>query len=103
MPAIRDIAVAFGDLSVSNDELRGAFPNSDLNRIAAKTGIVCRRVASAEQSAADLATTACRELLARHSAADIDGLVYVTQSPEYFLPSTACILQERLGLRTNTA
>ena len=103
MPAIRDIAVAFGDLFVSNDELRGAFPNADLNRIAAKTGIVCRRVASADQSAADLATTACQELLARHATADIDGLVYVTQSPEYFLPSTACILQDRLGLRTNTA
>jgi 3-oxoacyl-[acyl-carrier-protein] synthase-3 len=103
MPAIRDIAVAFGEMSISNDELRDAFPSADLNRIAAKTGIECRRVASPHQSAADLATTACRELLARHSPSDIDGLVYVTQSPEYFLPSTACILQDRLGLRTNTA
>jgi 3-oxoacyl-[acyl-carrier-protein] synthase-3 len=103
MPAIRDIAVAFGETSISNDELRDAFPSVDLNRIAAKTGIESRRVASSTQSAADLATTACRELLTRHSPSEIDGLVYVTQSPEYFLPSTACILQDRLGLRTNTA
>lgn len=103
MAAIRDITVAFGETKLSNEKLRSQFPDADIDRLASKTGIVCRRIASESQSAADLAATACGELLSRHPSQDIDGLIYVTQSPEFFLPSTACILQDRLGLGTKTA
>jgi 3-oxoacyl-[acyl-carrier-protein] synthase-3 len=103
MPALRDITVAFGETTVSNEELRSQFPDADIDRLASKTGIVCRRIAGISQSAADIATMACRELLGRNPSSDIDGLIYVTQSPEFFLPSTACILHERLGLAKKTA
>jgi len=103
MAAIRDTAVAFGERALTNDDLGVLFPNADIARLASKTGIVSRRIAAANQTAADLATDACRELLGRHEPSGIDALVYVTQSPEYHLPSTSCILQERLGLRNKTA
>jgi len=103
MPAIRDITVAFGETTLSNDELRSQFPDADIDRLASKTGIVCRRIASDSQSAADLAIAACRELMSRNPSVVIDGLIYVTQSPEFFLPSSACILQDRLGLGKKTA
>jgi 3-oxoacyl-[acyl-carrier-protein] synthase-3 len=88
---------------LSNDDLRASFPDADIVRLASKTGITSRRVAGPDQSAADLATSACRHLLDRHPKIDIDALVYVTQSPEYLLPSTSCLIQDRLGLPKSTA
>lgn len=88
---------------LTNDELARAFPGWTPGKIAAKTGIVERRIAAPEECASDLAAAAARKLFARGVCRpeDIDFLLLCTQSPDYFLPSTACILQERLGLPTS--
>ena len=51
-----------------------------------------------DETALDLAELACRKLLDRFENQKIDFILYCTQSPEYFLPSTSCILQQRVGL-----
>jgi 3-oxoacyl-[acyl-carrier-protein] synthase-3 len=72
-------------------------------RIRAKTGIDTRRVAAKGQSSADLAFEAATKLFESSvvSPDDVDFILLCTQTPDYFLPTTACLLQERLGIPTN--
>lgn len=64
------------------------------------TGVQTVRVAAAGQTAADLAEAAGTRLLARLGIepCEVDGLVFVSQTPDYVLPASACVLQHRLGL-----
>jgi 3-oxoacyl-[acyl-carrier-protein] synthase III len=68
--------------------------------ILSKTGIRERRVAAPDECASDLAVKAVEKLEARKKIdlQEVDYLLFCTQSPDYFLPTTACLLQERLGL-----
>lgn len=80
------------------------FPGWTVEKIQSKTGIEERRIAAADEFASDLAVKAAEMLFA--SGVDrksIDALLYCTQSPDYFLPTTACLLQQRLGLPTTIA
>src|SRR5207248_11714970 len=65
-------------------------------------GILQRHLAAPEECASDLAVVAARKLFASGACApeQVDFLLLCTQSPDYFLPTTACILQDRLGLST---
>lgn len=96
-----DIEVVFPEKSISNKELALIDPNYNFDRLAKKIGIDERRVCGENETALDLAEKACEALLKRYDKANVDFIIYCTQSPEYFLPTTACILQNRLGLRTN--
>ena len=68
-------------------------------RLRKKTGILRRRVCPEDMTAADMAVNAAVKLFDDSFARDeVDFLLYCTQSPDYPLPSTACILLDRLGL-----
>ena len=71
-----------------------------MEKIVAKTRIECRRIAGEGETSADLAFEAAQKLFARGSVQrqDIDYLLFCTQSPDYLLPTSACILQDRLHL-----
>ncbi len=62
-------------------------------------------VAGPETCASDLAFRAAQDLLSAHAVdpASIDLLLMATQTPDYLLPTTACILQQRAGLPTSAA
>jgi len=82
-----------------SDTLQRENPDWDLPKILEKTGILTRHVAGDGETAVDLAFKAGSSLLAdRADAKDSDLLILVTQSPDYVLPTSACILQDRLGL-----
>jgi 3-oxoacyl-[acyl-carrier-protein] synthase III len=68
--------------------------------ITTRTGIKERRIASAEEATSDMAVAACRNALEMASVAneDIDMLVLGTVTPDYRLPSCACVVQEKMGL-----
>ena len=86
---------------LDNSGLAYIYPEWTAEKILAKTGIETRHVAADDESALDLAERAARKLI-NDSAIDvgeIDYLLLCTQSSEYRLPSTACLLHERLGLR----
>lgn len=69
------------------------------NRLTKKTGIFNRHVCSLNQNASDLAFEAAEKLFSKGiNRNNIDYLILCTQSPDYYLPTTACILQNRLGL-----
>lgn len=97
------IATHVPDTVLSNDELAALFPEWPASKILDKTGISERRIAAPGETAADLAYHAARELFAAGTCApaDVDFLILCTQAPDYVLPTTACVLQNRLGLSTD--
>ena len=77
-------------------------PDWDIQKIFEKTGIRTRHIASSHQTASDLAYIAAEKLLSdTERRREIDLLILVTQSPDYLLPTSACILQSRLALSQN--
>ena len=67
--------------------------------IVERTGIRARHFADAGMFSSDLALQACRKALeaAGRSAADVDLIIVATSTPDMVFPSTACILQSKLG------
>lgn len=73
-------------------------PDWQVERLLAKTGISQRQIVNPRESLLDLAEEASEGVLKEHPRDEIDGLIYVTQSPDSRIPTTACLLHERLGL-----
>lgn len=72
------------------------------NRLTKKTGILKRHICEDNETAFDLAYEAAQKLFNNGTKKEnIDFIILCTQSPDYFLPTTACILQDRLGLSKN--
>ena len=88
---------------LSNESLVRDFPEWTVDKVASKVGINQRYISSDNETAGDMALKAAEKLFDEHciNRNDIDFVLLCTQSPDYFLPSTSCILQDRLGLRQN--
>ncbi len=97
---IGPITVHFPQRLETNAMLQAEFPDWDVNFIAQKTGIEQRYIAAEDETASDLAVAAIEKLFQQHAVdpQSIDFLLYCTQTPDYPLPTTACLLQDRLGL-----
>jgi 3-oxoacyl-[acyl-carrier-protein] synthase-3 len=90
---------------LSNAILASQFTGWTAEKIESKTGIVNRHVAESNEFASDLAVKAVERLLANNAIdrLSVDAIFYCTQSPDYILPTTACLLQNRLGLKQSVA
>jgi len=88
---------------LTNEELAAVFPTWSAEKILDKTGIRERRIAAPGETASDLAFAAAEKLFEREPGLreDIDFLIFCSQAPDYVLPTTACVLQSRMGLRTS--
>ena len=96
---IQAITYRLGSISETGIDLIGDNPDWNLAEIEAKTGIKTRHIAAPGETASDMAASAAKELFDRGvDPMGIDALIFVTQSPDYVLPTTACLLQDRLGL-----
>ena len=89
---------------VTNGELSRSLDTSDA-WIQERTGIRQRHVADESQASSDLALEASRRALqaAGRQAADIDLVIVATSTPDYIFPSTACLLQAKLGIKGSAA
>lgn len=101
--AIRHISYFLPATELTNEALAGEFTDWTPEKIQEKTGISCRRIAAPDQCSSDLGVAAAKAMFDAGvcEPRDIDFLLFCTQSPDYFLPTTACLVQERLGLRTD--
>lgn len=99
---ILDIAGYLPEQMLLNEELAALYPEWPAEKILAKTGISVRHIAAPGQTASDLAFEAAQKLFAQGKVAadDVDFIILCTQAPDYVLPTTACVLQERLGIST---
>ena len=72
-------------------------------KILLKTGIEERRISSVNETSVDLGVGAAEALFKKfpEERAKIDYLIFCTQTPDYFLPSSSCVIQDRLGLNTS--
>jgi 3-oxoacyl-[acyl-carrier-protein] synthase-3 len=98
--AIQCVAYHLPEERLDNDALASIYPGWSAEKIHEKTGVRHRHIAREDETAADLAFIAADRLL-RDNAVDresIDYLLFCTQEPDYFLPSSSCLLQQRLGL-----
>jgi len=88
---------------VSNEDLVAEFPEWTVEKVASKVGVIERHVVSENETASDLATFAAEKLFSEYSIDRniIDFVLFCTQSPDYFFPTSACIIQNRLGLPTS--
>ncbi len=83
---------------LDNHQLERKFPEWNSNRIEKKVGIRERHIAGENETASDLAYEAAIKLFKGYDKNKIDFLLLCTQSPDYFFPSSACLLQSRLML-----
>ena len=85
---------------VTNDELAKRVDTSD-EWIRTRTGIRQRHLAAPGQTASDLALEASRNAIAAAGidAGDIDLIIVATSTPDFVFPSTACLLQAKLGVK----
>lgn len=100
---IQAITYYLPEFVLDNQQLAEEHPEWDAEKISQKTGIFKRHIAAQDEFAGDMAEKAGKKLLTENNldASEIDFLLYCTQSPDYFLPTTACILQHKLGLPTS--
>ena len=86
---------------LNNRDLEEKFKTWSPEKIEKKTGVRERHIAEQNETALDLAYYASKKLLDNCRSDTIDFILFCTQSPDYYLPANACILQDRLGLPKN--
>ncbi|MEJ5103097.1 3-oxoacyl-ACP synthase III family protein [Chryseobacterium sp. MYb328] len=89
------------ELVLTNEDLEKEFPEWSSERIHEKVGIAQRHISSENETVLDLGVKSSERLFENYDRNKIDFILFCTQSPDYFLPTTACILQDKLGLRKN--
>jgi len=102
---IKAMAYCLPEGRLTNEDLYLRFGEKAVRSIAKMSGITERRIVSPGETAADLATRAAQQLLTEQHCdpQSIDLLIFTSQTPDYQIPATACVLHERLGLRLNCA
>lgn len=103
MAFIKAISYYLPERVVTNEELVKEFPEWSVEKVAQKVGVDSRHLAAGNETAGDMAEKAACRMFEEYSIdpRSIDFLLLCTQSPDYFLPSTACLLQDRLGIPTS--
>lgn len=97
---IKAIAYNLPEKTLTNEMIALEFPEWTVEKIDKKIGIKQRHVTVDGETASDLAVGAAEKLFAQigYDRGQIDYLIFVTQSPDYHLPTTACTIQTRLNL-----
>ena len=98
---IKGIEFVYPERKITNEDLAIEFPDYDFSKFEDKVGIKNRYWVRYNETALDLAKKACDKLFEKQSKQNIDYILYCTQSPEYFLPTTACLLQDYLKINKN--
>lgn len=96
---IKDIAYYLPEAVLTNEQIAEMFPEWSAEKVANKVGITERHISAADETATDMAYKAAEALFAQGiDRSCVDFVLLCTQSGDYFLPSSACLLQDRLGL-----
>jgi 3-oxoacyl-[acyl-carrier-protein] synthase-3 len=102
---VKGISTCVPPKRVSNTRDVPGMDPGELRKVVAMAGVEYRHVSDGSITSTDLCRQACGELMAEigWSAESVDALVLVTQSPDYFLPSSSCLVHRDLGFPTSTA
>lgn len=99
---IKAISYYLPEEKLSNEDINRLYPEWAIDKIASKVGINERRIAGTEEFSSDMAVRSAEKLFEEHdiSPEQIDFILLCTQSPDYFLPTTACLIQTALNIPT---
>jgi 3-oxoacyl-[acyl-carrier-protein] synthase-3 len=88
---------------LTNEDLVKEFPEWSAEKVSSKIGIKQRHIAAHDETSVDMAVLAAERLMHEYKIdrTSIDFILLCTQSPDYFLPASACLIQEKLGLGNN--
>ena len=97
---LRSIEYELPENILTNDQLAEAYPEWSSEKVLQKTGIAERHIAAVNECASDLAVEAASKLFASGVCTpdSIDFILFCTQSADYYLPTTACSIQQRLDI-----
>lgn len=97
---IKQIEYYLPERVVTNVDLEKLFPEWNAEKVANKIGVQERHISGETETATDMAYKVASILLEKSPEVrkELDFILFCTQSPDYKLPTSACILQERLGL-----
>lgn len=101
---IKAISYYLPDQILTNEQLATDFPDWNLAKVTSKIGISERHLSAIDETATDMAIKAAENLFKENGNIDrqnIDFVLLCTQSPDYFLPTSACLVQDRLNLSTS--
>lgn len=100
---IQAISYYLPETLLTNADLSKEFSEWTEEKIENKLGIKIRHIAAENETAADMGIQAATKLFEEYKIdkESIDYLIFCTQSPDYVLPTTACVIQDTLGLSVN--
>ena len=85
----------------NNKTLKKFNPKMDINRIKEKTGIDNRYISAEKETVIDISIKCANKIFKKFPKNKVDFLILVTQTSPYRIPTTACILQNKIGLKKN--
>ena len=102
---IAGVATAIPSRVFDNNRDATGFKKEEIRKIVAMAGVKQRHVSDGSICSSDLCLRASEDLLRelQWERDTIDGLILVTQTPDYFLPSTSCLIHRDLGLASHCA
>jgi len=100
---IKAIAYALPEDVLTNTQLVELFPEWTVDKIASKVGVNQRHIAADNETAADLAVRAAENLFKENQIdrSTVDFVLFCTETPDYILPCSACLIQNELKLSTS--
>lgn len=101
---IRALAAAVPRTVIENLKYTQYFPADQVREVVEKVGIYERRFADENTCSSDLCFAAAEKLIADNNIdrSEIDLLIFISQTPDYRMPATSVLLQDRLGLPNST-
>lgn len=101
---IKAISYYLPDKIITNEDLTKEFPEWTAEKITEKIGVVERHVVKDNETAVDLAVNAAENLFLEQKIDrnTIDFILLCTQSPDFFLPTSSCIIQNKLKIPTSS-
>lgn len=102
--AIKGLSAFVPSLKVNNFDLKNIYEEKEIAKITSNIGVKSRYISDTNTTSADLCYDAARDLMITldWDAESIGAIIFVSQTSEYQLPATACILQNKLGLPVKT-
>lgn len=100
---IKSVSYYLPEQIYTNNDLQRDFPEWSAEKVTSKVGINSRHIAAPNETAADMAIKAAQKMFAEEGVekSKIDFVIFCTQSPDYVLPTSACVIQDKLGLSKN--
>ncbi|WP_278020415.1 phosphopantetheine-binding protein [Flavobacterium ginsengisoli] len=97
---INGISYYLPEKAITNDELQEIFPEWEVDKVASRIGVEKRYLSSTTEFTSDLAIASANKLIEDYNIdkSSVDYLIICSQTPDYLLPATSCIVQDKTGL-----